>query len=202
MNLTLKDVQARQASYDKKYWQFVPGLPTTAHSGRRISKLAGIIATVAEAIDLKEPPDFLKLDLVAIPELLIFAARLANDRELDLGTAYIKSTLGSRLASSSMEIDLKIKDVQNSQAAYEPEYLSTNPGAQTIAYCERQVSILAGKIAVVGEVYDRGLKPDLRQLDSVVIPDLLVMSARLANAREANLSELYLRRSFELQLSC
>ncbi len=52
----------------------------------------GKIATIAEMYDHGETPDLRTLDSEVIPDLLIFAARLANDRGIDLGRAFITRT--------------------------------------------------------------------------------------------------------------
>jgi hypothetical protein len=77
--MDLRDVQIAQAAYDAEHWSHEPGTETISHSERHIGKLMGKIATIAEMYDHGETPDLSKLDAEVIPDLLIFAARLANE---------------------------------------------------------------------------------------------------------------------------
>lgn len=90
--MNLIKVQAAQAAYDADYWVHSPGSETICHSERHIGKLMGKIATVAEMYDHGGTPDLSQLDHEVIPDLLIFAARLANDRGIDLEQAFIART--------------------------------------------------------------------------------------------------------------
>lgn len=85
--MDLREVQSAQARYDQDHWSHEAGAATICHSERHIAKLCGKIATIAEQYDHGETPDLSMLDDEVIPDLLIFAARLANDRGLDLETA-------------------------------------------------------------------------------------------------------------------
>jgi hypothetical protein len=90
--MNLRDVQAEQAVYDSEHWPHQPGAETICHSERHIGKLMGKIATVAEMCDHGETPDLTTLDYEIIPDLLIYAARLANDRGIDLAEAFTART--------------------------------------------------------------------------------------------------------------
>ena len=90
--MDLTEAQRIQAAYDTEHWEHSPGAATIAHSERHITKLAGKIATVAEMLDHNEQPDLTQLDNEVIPDLLIFAARLANNRGINLNEAFIKRT--------------------------------------------------------------------------------------------------------------
>jgi len=90
--MNLGEVQVAQAAYDEKHWSHAPGAETICHSERHIAKLVGKIATVAEQLDHGEEPDLSVLDTQVIPDLLIFAARLANDRGIDLEEGFQKRT--------------------------------------------------------------------------------------------------------------
>jgi hypothetical protein len=94
--MNLREVQETQAAYDAVHWSHEPGVQTVSHSERHITKLAGKIATVAEMYDHGEEPDLTQLDVEVIPDLLIFAARLANDRGIDLAQAFTQRTEGLR----------------------------------------------------------------------------------------------------------
>lgn len=91
--MDLSEIQTTQAAYDAKHWEHAPGAETIAHSERHITKLAGKTATVAEMLDHGEEPDLTQLDTEVIPDLLIYAARLANNRGIDLNEAFKKRTL-------------------------------------------------------------------------------------------------------------
>lgn len=90
--MNLHEIQTEQAEYDAEHWSHKPGEPTICHSERHIAKLSGKIATVAEIFDHGETPDLSVLDAEVIPDLLIYAARLANDRGIDLEQAFINRT--------------------------------------------------------------------------------------------------------------
>jgi hypothetical protein len=90
--MNLSEVQAAQAAYDADNWTHQPGPETICHSERHIGKLMGKIATVAEMYDHGESPNLSQLDSEVIPDLLIYAARLANDRGIDLGQAFSDRT--------------------------------------------------------------------------------------------------------------
>lgn len=90
--MNLREVQEVQAAFDAQHWSHEPGIQTVSHSERHITKLAGKIATVAEMYDHDEMPDLTQLDEEVIPDLLIFAARLANDRGINLSQAFILRT--------------------------------------------------------------------------------------------------------------
>ena len=92
--MNLREVQETQAAYDANHWSHEPGEQTISHSERHITKLAGKIATIAEIYDHGEKPDLAQLDAEVIPDLLIFAARLANDRGIDLAQAFRQRTDG------------------------------------------------------------------------------------------------------------
>lgn len=100
--MNLSEVQAAQAAYDLDHWAHQPGQETICHSERHIGKLMGKIATVAEMYDHDEIPDLSQLDNEVIPDLLIFAARLANDRGIDLGQAFVDRTESLKLRFSQM----------------------------------------------------------------------------------------------------
>lgn len=90
--MDLREVQSQQAEYDKDHWAHDQGPSTISHSERHIAKLTGKIATVAEMFDHDEEPDLSQLDNEVIPDLLIYAARLANDRGIDLNEAFRSRT--------------------------------------------------------------------------------------------------------------
>jgi hypothetical protein len=90
--MDLHEVQAAQAAYDAEFWTHQPGPETIGHSERHIAKLLGKLATVAEIYDHNETPNLEQLDKEVIPDLLIFAARLANDRGIDLAQAFADRT--------------------------------------------------------------------------------------------------------------
>lgn len=90
--MNLRAVQETQATYDSEYWTHEPGPETICHTERHIGKLMGKIATVAEMYDHGETPDLSALDNEVIPDLLIYAARLANDRGIDLEQAFTSRT--------------------------------------------------------------------------------------------------------------
>lgn len=100
--MNLREVQDAQAAYDANFWAHQPGPDTICHSERHIGKLMGKIATVAEMYDHGEAPDLAQLDEEVIPDLLIFAARLANDRGIDLGEAFTARTeaLGQKFSQA------------------------------------------------------------------------------------------------------
>ncbi len=90
--MNLREDQKTQASYDSEHWTHKPGRETICHSERHIGNLMGKIATVAEMYDHGETPNLRTLDSETIPDLLIFAALLANDIGIDLGKAFIART--------------------------------------------------------------------------------------------------------------
>lgn len=98
--MNLQEVQAIQAEYDAENWVHEPGAATISHSERHIGKLMGKIATIAEQYDHGDSPDLTVLNVEIIPDLLIFAARLANDRHIDLEQAFNKRTEALRLRFS------------------------------------------------------------------------------------------------------
>lgn len=101
--MNLREVQDIQAAYDADFWSHQPGPETICHSERHIGKLMGKIATVAETYDHGETPDLSQLDDEVIPDLLIFAARLANDRNIDLEEVFTARTEALRERFSSAE---------------------------------------------------------------------------------------------------
>lgn len=90
--MRLNEVQSLQADYDKRFWGHNAGKETICHSERHIAKLLGKLATAAEIYDHGEEPDLSQLDEEIIPDLLIYAARLANDRGIDLELAFTNRT--------------------------------------------------------------------------------------------------------------
>ena len=90
--MDLIEVQSLQEEYDKDHWAHNQGPPTISHSERHIAKLTGKIATVAEMFDHGEEPDLSQLVNEVIPDLLIYAAKLANDRGIDLNEAFRNRT--------------------------------------------------------------------------------------------------------------
>lgn len=94
---------------------------------------------------------------------------------------------------------MNLRHVQNEQAAYDSEHWPHEPGDDTIDHSERHITKLAGKLATVAEMHDHGSPADLTQLDSEVIPDLLIFAARLANTRGLDLAELFKARTAQLR---
>ena len=105
--MELSDVQKAQTAYDDLYWQHESGPETICHSERHIGKLLGKLATIAEVYDHGHAPDLTVLDDEIIPDLLIFAARLANDRGISLDDAFATRTeaLTARFASAKKNSD-------------------------------------------------------------------------------------------------
>lgn len=95
--MNLREIQEAQASFDAAHWAHRPGAETICHSERHIAKLVGKIATVAEEYDHDGTPDLTQLDTEVIPDLLILAARLANDRGIDLRQAFAERTEALKL---------------------------------------------------------------------------------------------------------
>ncbi len=90
--MDLREVQAAQAEYDRSFWAHQQGSETISHSERHLAKLLGKLATVAEEYDHEGEPELTQLDEEVIPDLLIFAARLANDRGINLNDAFDQRT--------------------------------------------------------------------------------------------------------------
>lgn len=86
--MDLREVQSIQATYDKEHWAHAEGKDTIDHCERHISKLAGKLATIAEQHDHGVKVDLSVLENEIIPDLLIFAARLANNQGLDLNNSF------------------------------------------------------------------------------------------------------------------
>lgn len=91
-SLNLHDVQHAQAQYDAEFWVHNPGPDTVRHSALHVSKLAGKLATAAEVIDHGETPDYTSVDEEVVADLLIYAARIANNRGIDLNKAFLERT--------------------------------------------------------------------------------------------------------------
>lgn len=101
--MNLQDVQSTQAKFDTSFWNHSPGLETICHSERHIGKLMGKISTIAEAFDHGVEPDLSRLDEEVIPDLLIFAARRANERGINLSEAFVKRTEELKLRFSQAD---------------------------------------------------------------------------------------------------
>ena len=88
--MTLEQVQKEQAEYDKKFWEHDRGFETIRHSSHHIGKLMGKIAGYCEESEHGELASTKQLDEEVIPDLLIYAVRLANDRGLTLDQVFEK----------------------------------------------------------------------------------------------------------------
>ncbi len=93
--MNLAELQVAQAAYDQDHWDHEPGAPTVVHSALHLAKTVGKMAAIAEVLDHDGEhgePDFTALDREVIPDLLIYAARLANNRGISLEEALAART--------------------------------------------------------------------------------------------------------------
>lgn len=90
--MDLEEVQKAQKAFDEKFWAHKAGFDTIRHSSHHLGKLIGKLATYCEAMEHNEQPPATQLEQEVIPDLLIFAARLANDRGLELEAAFKQRT--------------------------------------------------------------------------------------------------------------
>lgn len=90
--MDLHEAQRIQADYDKEHWSHARGFETTRHSTLHLGKLLGKISTYCEAIEHDGDPSPQQLHQEVIPDLLIFAARLANNEGMDLTDAFTTRT--------------------------------------------------------------------------------------------------------------
>lgn len=90
---SLGEFQAAQARFDTVHWGHDRGFPTIRHSTLHLGKLLGKLSAYCEAVEHGEEPTGEILDDEVIPDLAIFAARLANDRGRQLGERIDTRTL-------------------------------------------------------------------------------------------------------------
>jgi len=81
--LDLTELQRRQAAYDAEHWAHVPGDATIEHTLSHLAKLLGKLGTYVEATQHGKAPSREQIIGEVIPDLAIFAARLANSVEPD-----------------------------------------------------------------------------------------------------------------------
>ena len=91
--MDLKDVQEQQAKYDEKYWLQKPGFETIRHTSHHLAKLVGKVSGYCENVEDNRSVTTEELDTEVIPDLLIYAARLANDRGVKLDEAFTNRKL-------------------------------------------------------------------------------------------------------------
>jgi hypothetical protein len=96
MSTDLREVQSVQSGFDSDNWSHQPGFETIRHSTFHLGKLVGKVSTYCEAVEHGDTPSREILDNEVIPDLLIFAARLANDGGLDLEQLFIARTAALR----------------------------------------------------------------------------------------------------------
>lgn len=82
---SLGEFQSAQANFDIVHWKHEPGFDTIRHSTLHLGKLLGKLSAYCEAVEHGEEPTGEILDEEVIPDLAIFAARLANDRGRQIG---------------------------------------------------------------------------------------------------------------------
>jgi hypothetical protein len=82
--MDIHEIQELVREYDSRFWSHAPGIDTTVHSTLHLGKLIGKISAYCEVADHGEIPDDKLLIEEVIPDLLFFAARIANNEDLDL----------------------------------------------------------------------------------------------------------------------
>lgn len=83
--MNLGEVQQRQAEYDEQFWAHPSGFETVRHVSHHLGKLIGKVAEYCENTEDGKLADNSQLVNEVIPDLLIYAARLANDPTNDSG---------------------------------------------------------------------------------------------------------------------
>lgn len=91
-NLRLREVQGTQLDFDERHWAHAPGFATIRHSTLHMGKLLGKLSAYCEAAEHGDRPTEAVINEEVIPDLLAFAARLANNAGIDLAEAYDNRT--------------------------------------------------------------------------------------------------------------
>ncbi len=89
--MTLKEASELLKEFDKKFW-VIPGDNEikTRHMTLHMAKLLGKMGEVAERNEHRQNPDLTRLKKEVIPDLFIYALRLARLYEIDLEKAYLE----------------------------------------------------------------------------------------------------------------
>lgn len=69
---------------------------------------------------------------------------------------------------------MDLNEVQRDQAEYDQEFWSHDPGFTTVRHSSLHLGKLIGKISTYCEAAEHGETADASQLDSEVVPDLLI----------------------------
>ena len=93
---------------------------------------------------------------------------------------------------------LELRTIQAEQSDLDVKCWPHSRGRETIYQTGLQLTQLAGKLATIAEILAQGDIPDWEVLDKEVIPDLLIVSARLANDRKVSLGGAFNARLAEL----
>lgn len=88
--MEVTELQTAQDEFDRGAWEHEQGNETISHQAFHVAKDLGRLATYCEAVDHDREASTEQIDKEVIPNLLMAALRLANDRGIDIETAFKK----------------------------------------------------------------------------------------------------------------